>query len=390
MKNIVDFFKYNIPTVRDIINIDNSDKDINVVRFRFDSIKNNGIYTVLAYPKKAGIYPGILVLHGGMQNADIVANRVEANARRGYISMAPELPVIANPTDNSEGEWVKKGYLHNAFKDTSEPLECSLFETVSAAVDAFNLLKSAEIILPEEVKIDKYNIGLTGFSWGGYLVTMLCGILKEQVKAGFSNYGCGYYDLTAYWDKDFAKMSEANKKIWLENYDAGRRAKNITAPFFIASPSNDTFFYPPSVMKTLESIPSDNKGLVFSPNSHHCIKLPGGTSENPDDPHGCSMENIYFDYHLKGEGDNFPKIILQGTTLTVDRNVVSVELIYSDNSVNYTEREWKKLNKDLIVYKNGAYTALIPEELKQNNDFYFLVTDDRNVSVSSEIFRITY
>lgn len=386
----IDFYSESIPKLKDIISIDSSDKDIEIVKFRFESVKNNEIYSVMAYPKKEGSYPAILVLHGGTQNADIVSNRVAANAKKGFVSMASELPYIATPTENSKGEWVRKDYLYNVFSDTDDPEKCSLFETVFAAIDSFNFLsKPYEVIeKSKKIEIQRENIGLTGFSWGGWLVTMLCGILGERAKAGFSNYGCGYYDLSDFWNKYFSKMSDDNKAVWLENYDAGRMAKNITSPFFIASPTNDTFFYPPAVMKTIDSIASQNKGFVFSPNSHHCIKVKGGTSENPNEPHGCEMENIYFDFHLKNKGLDFPKVTLKNDSLIVNTDDVSVDLIYSEANVNYPERKWKTLDKNFIIFENGIYKAKIPENLKKSCEFYYLVTDNkRNVTVSSKIFK---
>lgn len=384
---MIEFNTAKAPLVKEILEIDKSDKEIDVVKFRYLSAKGNEIYTVLAYPKEKGTYPGLLVLHGGTQNAEIVKNRVELNARNGYISMAPELPVIANPTENSIGDWTKREYVEGAFENTSNPLECSLYETVSAACDAFLLMENINTLLPENIALKDKSIGLTGFSWGGYMVTMLCSIFKERVKAGFSNYGCGFYDLSYFWSKYFDAMTEENKNVWLENYDVGRRAKDIISPYFIASPANDMFFNPPAVMKTLETVSSKNKSFVFSPNSHHCIEVPGGTSKNPDDPHGCAMEKVYFDYYLKNIGEPFFSVKRNKNIMTTDAKEPNVSVYYSDNKVLWTERKWKKLDSEMLVLKNNEYIADVPKEFYENKDFYFLVTDERNVSVSSDIFQ---
>lgn len=377
-----------IPKIKEIIRVDDSDKDIVVVEFKYCSVNSNEIYTVFAYPKKDGVYPCLTVFHGGTQNAQIVKNRVIQNAKDGYISLAPELPVIAEPTRFSVGGWTKKGYMSGAFENTDNPLFCSLYETITAACESFLLAENIDCMLPENIKFQKNRIGLTGFSWGGYTVTMLLGIFGKRVTVGFSNYGCGYYDLSYFWSKYFEKMSEKNKEIWLENFDAGRRAKNIVSPYFIASPSNDLFFNPPSVMKTLETISSKSKGLVFSPNSHHCIEVPGGTSKNPDDPHGCAMEKVYFDYWLKNEGERFFTVERKNSEIKISKNVMEVKVYFSKNDKKWTERNWQLLDNKYISFDGEKYTLSIPEELKQNCDFYFLATDEQNVSVSSDIFNL--
>lgn len=384
---MIDFSTAKLPKITKIIEKNNENDHIETVKLRYSSVKGNEIYAVLSYPRKKGIYPCILVLHGGTQNAEIVKNRVEQNAKNGYISIAPELPVIADPTENSVGEWTERGYMSGAFENDEDPYKSSLFEAVTAAAEAFLLAENINPFLPQGIELKEKSLGLTGFSWGGYMVTMLCGIFGKRVTAGFSNYGCGYYDLSYFWSKYFEKMSEKSKEIWLENYDAGRKAKNIVSPYFIASPSNDLFFNPPSVMKTLEAVKTAEKGVVFSPNSHHCIEVPGGTSKDPDAPHGCAMEKIYFDYYLKNEGDGFFKVTRKGNSITTNAKNPEISVFYSESDALWTERKWKKLGDDGIIFDGKAYSVKACDDMRKNCDFYFLVTDERNVSVSSDIFK---
>jgi len=400
--------KYVIPLVKEIISIDDTDDEIVKVKLRFHSFKDmngnyqNGVYCIVAYPKRTGEYPGILYLHGGTLNAESYAGRVYKAARQGYIAAAPEIPYIATPTENSQGEWTKKPYLSDVFIDSVNPADSSMIEAIVAIRDAFCLLEAGRLTwadnetLSSDVRIDSTNLGISGLSWGGYLTLMLASIVGDKIKAVFSDFGCGFYDLTPYWDKKWAGMSNENKKVWLDNFDVGRKVKNITAPVFITTPTNDWYYSPVSAMETLKNVGSQHKGIVFSPNSHHEINVPGGTGV----PIGCAMQEVYFDYYLKGKGSPFPRVSLENIsydgkkynlTLQVDHEtenpITILELWGADNGTDYKSRKWEKIETRVNEYSGGMYKVEITAYAElANMELFFLVSDSRNVSASSNMF----
>lgn len=341
--------------------------------------RSNGIYVVIASPESPGTYPGILLLHGGMGCAE--EKKAIEWAKKGYVAVAPDLPGIAvsDKAVNSIGFWKEETYEKGMWRATPNVQASTIFQAVAAAIQSFNLLKS-------QPGVDTKTIGIHGISWGGYTTTALCGILGNRVKAGFSIFGCGHYE-DSHFSSSLAGMPSDERKIWMENLDAGVYAKGITTPFFIAAAANDFFFWPPAVMKTLNEIPGE-KNVLFSPNISHRINVPGGGTPKDMWP---AMAESYFDYYLKGTGNPYPFVELVNDTTNPRKiafrvrgktEVESASVQYSAATKKWTDRKWEQLPANKQT--DGSYSAEIPAEAG-NVDWFVLVSDNRPVSVSSEI-----
>ena len=393
------------PEIESVISTEEED-GIVVTRLRFyskftDKTDQNIVYAVAAYPKEAGTYPGVMVLHGGTQIADYMTNRVKTLAKAGYVALAPELPGIANPETavNSEGVWRSEAYGARHVVDSTDPKDTSIYEAVAAALEGFHLLQAGGFVQNDaNVTVDTDKLGVCGVSWGGYTSTMVAGILQNQVKAVFSEYGSGFYDAGSWWTDMLNNLSAPARNAWLDNLDAGRRAQYITAEYFAAASANDDFFYPPAVMTTLNAIPG-HKNQVFAPNISHNINLPGGTKEGSiGSPDGCTMQYDYFDYYLKGEGAPLPEVTFDSGSFTADsnayeaafsvvpntENTLSATLYYSNSTASWPNRQWESVS---AVVENGVCTVQFPVELgSEHYDFYLAVSEEsenRTVSASS-------
>ena len=341
----------------------------------------NVVYGVMAYPQAPGTYPGIIVLHGGGSNAEGVLGTVQSLAARGYVTFSIDQPGICGTgnTPNSSGPWKSKPAGEGPrFVVTPTAGESTLADAGIANLQAFNLLASQANVIPTKM-------GITGTSWGGYSTTLLSGLLGTRVLAAYSNFGCGYYDSGSFWTNIINGLSPSDKSEWLLNFDAGRRAANLSAAYFIESPSNDTYFWPEAVRGTLDAISATNKNLVITPNLNHVTSASHGT-----------MKNLFFDYYLKNTGSPFGKITITGAVtqgngtqvvtmaanLPAGVSVSSVKLYYSDPSVNWQNRNWIGINATLV--SGSTYTATIPATVVANNsDFYAHMEDSRTVLVSS-------
>ena len=169
------------------------------------------------------------------------------------MAISPELPGIANPETavNSDGMWRSEAYGERQLMSGDDPKTSSIYEAVVAALEGFHLLQEGTFLQEGAgVTVDKTNLGICGVSWGGYTSTMAAGILQNQVKAVFSEYGSGFYDMSSWWTDKLNSLPAPARAAWLDNLDAGRRAQYITADYFAAAAANDDFFYPPAVMAT--------------------------------------------------------------------------------------------------------------------------------------------
>jgi len=140
---------------------------------------------------------------------------------------------------------------------------------------------------------------VAGISMGGYTTTMITGLLGKRVCAAYAKFGCGFYDRGSEWMTGLNNLPEDEREAWLHQFDAGRRASSIRAPYFIAAAASDHFFWPPAVNSTVSTIPADSN-QVFAPANHRLTGIPG--AEN--------LDLLYLGYWLKSEGKPFPKVAI--------------------------------------------------------------------------------
>lgn len=391
----------------------------------FRSRDNSEIYAAIASPKAPGKYPGILVLHGGGGSAEV--EKAISWARRGFVAVAPDLPGIAEPKKLSEtkGRFTSLKYGEGRWVANPDASESVIFDAVLSAMKSLYLLRS-------QPNVDTSKIGVVGVSWGGYMTTMVCGLAGDQVKAGLALYGCGFFDLgsqsgSAVYNPKLPRTSltrllPEERERWLQCLDAGRRAPNMKAAYFLAAASNDFFGWPRSAQATLDAIPGE-KNHLFAPNSNHKIPLPGGSTYdiNPSTnstvadknfvptafqplptPKGqkgnwISMEVPYFDYYLKGIGQPFPKVTVEKTTdpldarfsITAPHHITKAEVYWAKvapadlKADDVKKREWMAL--PAVKSVGNSYEVKLPQEAAE---WFALISDDRPVTVSSDMMKI--
>lgn len=389
--------------------------NVTLRRVVFRSRNDTEIFAVIASPKAAGNYPGLLVLHGGGGSAEV--DKAMAWAQRGYVAVAPDLPGIAEPgkIKNTRGPWSDLKYGDGRWVATPDASASVIFDAVLSAMKSLDLLRS-------QPNVDGGRIGVVGISWGGYMTTMVCGLAGDQVQAGFALYGCGFLDLGSMQQREpynpklprsnVGRMPPSEQALWLRYLDAGRRASGIKAAFFHAAATHDFFGYPRSVQATLDAIPGE-KNQVFAPNANHNLPVPGGsvfekasgetftpTAFQPyPTPRGqkanwLAMEVPYFDYYLKDVGWPFPMVMAQSSaapgvarfTVTAPQPLVAARVYWAKASPELlraggvSQRKWIEIPASVIA--ENSYEAKLPPDAAE---WFALVSDARPVSVSSGI-----
>lgn len=346
------------------------------------------IYAVIARPLLPGNYPGILILHGGGGNAEV--EKARKWAAKGYIAVSIDIPGIANPdkVPNTTGNWKTYKYGENRFVAAPTITNSTIFDGALASLQALYLLRSQPDVI-------KTKIGVTGISWGGYMTTILSGLAAPCINASFSTFGCGFYDSASTFQSLLNKMLPAERAVWIKYLDAGRRAKYISSPYFIAAATDDNWFYPPAVMATLNAINSPTAHF-FAPNANHSAPIPGGSSE-PNKVGSMKMEEPYFDYYLKDMGFPLPEISIINGKGQIDKtgnynfkffaksktNLNTATLYYSTDSA-WTTRKW--IGVKATSLNDGFYEASVPAAaITPGTWCYGSVSDDRPVTVSTEM-----
>jgi dienelactone hydrolase len=377
---------------------------VTVRRVVFGSREGSEIFAVIATPTTPGKHPGMLVLHGGGGAAE--EEKAIAWAQRGYVAVAPDLPGIADPKKlvESHGRWNALKYGEGRWAATPDASASVLFDAVLAAMKSLYLLRA-------EPDVDTARIGVVGISWGGYMTTMVCGLAGDAVQAGFSVFGCGFYELTSQ-QPTLEKMPADERARWLKHLDAGRRAPGIKAAYFVAAAANDFFFWPPGVQATLDVIPGE-KNHLFAPNVSHKVPLPGGTvfasklaepfTPTPFQPfptpsgskaNWLAMEVTFFDYYLKGLGQPLPRVIVEKTAdpltarfkIAAPQPLTKVEVWWSAANPDWTKHQWLAL--PAMRATGDSYEAKLPAEATAGADWFVVASDDRPVTVSSDLISI--
>jgi len=342
----------------------------------------NLVYAIIASPAASGIYPGVMWLHGGGGYAEL--DKAMYWAGQGYVSIALDQPGIANPVlcPNSSGSWKFIPYGVDRWYADPDGRDSVLFDGVVSELQAFALLRS----LPN---VNSNQCGIIGISWGGYSTTIVSGLLGNKVKAAYSIYGSGFYDMGSSFQGSLNNMPADQRANWVRDLDAGRRADGINAPFFIAAAVKDTFFYPPAVMATLNAIPG-NKNLVFAPVKTHSLDGVSGADQ---------MAKLHFDYHLKGVGGALPEVsvistedLFEGSRLvtfqiTSDFPAAGGKIYYSVPGPAWPDRVWTGTNA-VSVSSNRYEAVLPPDAVLQNVDWYVMGSDNRPATASSIIYNI--
>jgi dienelactone hydrolase len=386
---------------------------ITVRRVLFRIRDKNEAYAVIATPNTPGKHPGILVLHGSGGNAE--EEKAMAWAQRGYVAVAPDMPGLYSPLTRGDLP-MSKGYADGRYSMQPDTTKSVIFDGMLAAMKALDLLRA-------QPETDTANVGVVGVSWGGTMTTMVCGLAGDKVKAGFAIWGSGYFDLgnwrggkpapSAKPGSLAANMTPEERDRWLRDLDPGRRVPNMKAAFFLAGAANDFFGWPEAVQATLDAIPGE-KNHFYAPNSNHKALIPGGTGfegvkSDPKHPqligaraNWLAMEVPYFEYHLKGIGKPLPKVTLAKSddahlarfTVDAPHPIVKAELYWAAPFPAGILKDPGLLAKAVVDRKWSAvpatqhgdtYEAPIPAEAAQ---WFILVSDDRPVSVSSDMMTV--
>ncbi|MGB0371411.1 MAG: alpha/beta hydrolase family protein [Opitutales bacterium] len=348
----------------------------------YDLLKSE-VYTIVAEPKAPGRYPGILILHGGTGTAE--EDQTIAWAKQGYVAMSISIPGVTHPSKSHHAEGVARlPYGFNRFSASPDAASSPLMDAFIAGVKAFQLLE-------KHPKVESSKIGLTGISWGGFTTTAVAGLLGDRLAAAFSVYGCGFLEDSALANQ-INKMAGPEKEMWLKYIDAGRRASNITAPYFIVGATNDSHFWPIAIERTLSAIPGPTN-LLLAPNENHKASVPGGTIAK-NKPGYLGMETPYFAYHLKNEGVPFPEIKveesvsnLKSVRFTIKSHVGTdfPKLYYTvDTDADWRKRAWKEAKVEEAG--KATYSSTLPETGPEGIYWFALASDNQSkVTVSSRL-----
>ncbi|MGC8887276.1 MAG: alpha/beta hydrolase family protein [Verrucomicrobiia bacterium] len=311
--------------------------------------------------------PGVVLVHGGGGTA--FHEWVALWNNRGYAAIAMDTCGCI-PDANGKPQRHQSGGPPGwgGFDQIDEPIQDQwTYHAVADIILAHSLLRSFADVDPDR-------IGITGISWGGYLVCIVAGI-DDRFKFAVPVYGCGFLGENSVWIEVFKKMGKEKSEKWLSLWDPSKYLPNAKMPFLWVTGSND-FAYP---MDSLQKSYRLTKGERFLSVK---IKMPhghGGPGEKPEEI------KIFADSILKN-GVPLPSIYQQGKDwikFKSQTKIIKAEFNYTtDANKKWQEREWTTIP---AAIESDIVRAEIPTNTVV---YYFNITDERGIVVSSEHIEI--
>ncbi|HEY0257431.1 MAG TPA: acetylxylan esterase [Candidatus Methylacidiphilales bacterium] len=261
------------------------------------------IYAIYAAPTGRSGLPAVLHIHGAGDSADPAT--VRWWAEHGYAALSFDW--MANPG----GRKPPGARYSNLGGDTElEPKQFLFAIPPERSRIHISLIAARRALswLSERPEIDRTRIGVEGVSWGGFQSLILAAI-DPRVKATVDVYGMGFFQGTNLNGGCFGltgplqSFPKEQQQDWLTHFDPQNYLERIKTPVFLATGTNDMFFWFPLIEKTFTALPGE-KALWVEPNVNHSLHF-------PDRPRLLTQAAGWFNRELLGQGPPPPVLNLE-------------------------------------------------------------------------------
>ncbi|MCQ2396422.1 MAG: acetylxylan esterase [Lentisphaeria bacterium] len=334
--------------------------------------KQTEVFAWLALPEGASAkkkVPGIVIVHGGGGTA----YRAWAALwqKRGYAAIAmditggiPQDEDLDSLACNSVPAANGGPNLNKNCRETKLPFQDQWpVYAVDAIIRANSLLRS----LPE---VDDKRIGITGISWGAMMGEVAAGLDNRFAFAAFV-YGCGFMgDSSFFKETELDKLPEAERKFWLDNFDASNYIGRIKCPVLFANGAKDKHFRPDSWGRSVRLLPTEQVWLSYDIVMKHS-HLPY-----------CDPPEIaaFADSWTFGKQKN-PQLSSQnGNTAVfkVPNGIAKAVFCWTTDASSWPERNWQ--TKPASIEGAKVFIDDIPEDATA---YFFRIVDKKGLSAAS-------
>jgi dienelactone hydrolase len=310
--------------------------------------------------------PGMVLVHGGGGTA--FAEWVRIWTRRGYAAIAMDTcGCVPKGTygnwerDEKGGPWGWGGFDQIDWPRTDQ----WTWQAVAQVLLANSLLRS----MPE---VDPNRIGLTGVSWGGYLVSVVAGV-DSRFRFVAPVYGCGYY-LDTVFGQSVKSLGDERSPRWMRWWDPSVYLKDAAMPMLWVTGTNDFAYWFPALQQSYRATKGPHTLCITlrMPHGH------GGAGENPPEIKALADNLLLAGPPLakitgrSREGDALSATY--GSPVPITR----AELLYTKATGNWPDRLWEVAP---ATVEAGKVTATLPEGV---TCYYLNLIDERGLTVSTE------
>lgn len=297
--------------------------------------------------------PAMVLVHGGLGTAH--EEWVRLWNSRGYAAIAMDTCGALPVRGLGDGlGWLRhrysgpRGWGRYERVSRDAPEDQWTFHAVGAVIRSHSFLRSR----PE---VDAARVGLTGISWGGYLVSIVAGV-DDRFAFAAPVYGTGRYDLSMIHAREKARVGAETAAEWLRRWDPANWMGRAECPFLFVD-SNVDFAYPLAQIAAAAQLPKGVVAYSVLPGYGHSQEL------------GARPEEIraFADHVLKGGGDivRFTAPVLEDGRLAVSfdakgRETAKVELVVTvDAASPWVSKKWER--RELGAGADGSVRTLLPD-----------------------------
>lgn len=255
------------------------------------------------------------------------------------------------------------------FGDYEKPInEQWYYHAVAQSILAHSLIRSLPEVNPDKT-------GITGISWGGTLTSTIMG-LDNRFKFAIPVYGCGFLP-----DSDsrqgLAIKSGKHTEIVNTYFDGSAYFQNVRIPTFWLNGTNDGAFSMPSNQRSAKAVrgPVTFRYELRMRHGHRPGWEPREIYGFADSVVGDGPPLIRFDVPRQ-EGDR------AWVAFNSETKVVEGKVYYTKDQGIWNERNWEEAPAKL---RESEVSSTLPEGVTV---FYFAVTDERGLMVSSEFLLV--
>jgi dienelactone hydrolase len=325
------------------------------------------IFAFIGKPDKlGGQSPGVVLVHGGGGTA--CKKWVRMWNERGYAAIAIDTTGSIPDGDFPLHKRHKNGGPDSSgrFDDIDEEITDQwTYHAVAGVILANSLLTS-------DLEVDRYNVGVVGVSWGGYL-TCIAASIDDRFAFAVPIYGNGFLHKDSIWAPIFRKMGREKAEKWAKLWDPSSYFSLCDTPVLWVNGINDRFFPLSSAVRSCAAI----EELEL------CIKPDLGHSHSE----AFAVEEVYAfaDSICKGEQSLvlLAAQSIENTTATVkywpETRPAQAQMLFTGDSGPWSSRKWQSKPAQ-INHLTSEIFADIPPQAKV---YFFNVKDERGLISSS-------
>lgn len=323
-------------------------------------------------PVPEGGFPAIVLVHGGLGKA--YPDWVSLWVSKGYVAIAPDFnghmnTDLATLVENPKGG--PRGYGVSPKDLIGDKNDSWAYQSVSNIIYANNILRNMD-------NVNSNKIGITGISWGSYLLGIAVGV-DNRFAFAISVYGAGYLheDYSSLLYEMFAGYSDDMLEVYSTYFDPAAYASKIKTPIFFVQGVNDFAFSPVQKQKTANLI---NKEYVFY--SYREFMTHG--QEFGSEP----KELFAFAKRIVKEEDNMLSIkekkLFDYEYEIEKNNDIGIKNAYlfwtTDDEYNIRNVDWYRND---LVESNGVIKVVIPETATYG---FVEIVDENDYVISSQFY----